>query len=805
MPRRITEVANPFPGLRPFRADEDFLFFGRENQVNMMVDKLARTRLLAVVGSSGSGKSSLVNCGLRPALHRGLMATAGTSWHVAQFRPGGNPIRALARALAHDGVLFSGFDAPDVSLADMVEATLRMSKLGLVDIFEQAPLPPATNLLVVADQFEELFRYRQVGEVGDQSQHARSQEVIAFVNLLLEAAEQRDRPIYVVLTMRSDFLGDCALIPRLPEAINEGQYLVPRMTRDELRSAIVGPVRVGDGEIAPILLTRLVNDVGDNPDQLSILQHALNRTWARWANEDARNGPLDLPQYDFIGTMTAALDRHAEKAFGELANDRERRICEVIFEALTDRGTDARGIRRPTTVKTLCELTKASAAELTKVVDVFRKPSRSFLMPPLPEVLEPDTVVDISHESLMRVWKRLIRWTEEEAESAARFRRLAESAVLYSQGKVMEMTDPELSLMLKWWEVTRPTAAWAERYAPGFELAAAYLEKSRAKRDAAAHEAAERDRMQSQRATVRRVIVAGTVLVAILVGNEILSTKRQQKELAQAFWTTDSLRVVAETTAAAAMTTIAALSRATSLQGLAEGAYASARTASSEALSSKYAQTGDSVRREADRTVREATSSLARLAVISAGGSLLTSGTASATDLFDVRRGARVTGTSGAVHASGMLGDVKADPDPDASVTFFKDGEPEMTVHWITWRLPQMATVRSVALYAKHDAPIDGYELRRAMASFALFVRAGSAWNEIKAYQPALPYGNGPDQTWLAVCLPVPSVRGDEFKAEFVQAVDILGQWSAPRVIALDGFADAKCGRTGGEAGESTK
>src|SRR5271157_1976587 len=99
-------LANPFPGLRPFHEDEEYLFFGRESQVDTMVDKLAASRFLAVVGTSGSGKSSLVNCGLKPALRRGLMASAGTHWRMAQFRPGGDPIKSLAHALATPGVLF---------------------------------------------------------------------------------------------------------------------------------------------------------------------------------------------------------------------------------------------------------------------------------------------------------------------------------------------------------------------------------------------------------------------------------------------------------------------------------------------------------------------------------------------------------------------------------------------------------------------------------------------------------------------------------------------------------------------------
>src|ERR1035438_9788523 len=97
------------------------------------------------------------------------------------------------------------------------------------------------------------------------------------------------------------------------------------MTRDERRSAIAGPAAVAGGEISPLLLTRLVNDVGDNPDQLSILQHALNRTWAEWQRQGGE-GPVDLPHYEAIGTMTHALDFHAERAYAELGDDRQKEI-----------------------------------------------------------------------------------------------------------------------------------------------------------------------------------------------------------------------------------------------------------------------------------------------------------------------------------------------------------------------------------------------------------------------------------------------------------------------------------------------
>jgi WD40 repeat protein len=505
---------NPFPGLRPFREDEEYLFFGRENQVDAMVDKLAATRFLAVVGTSGSGKSSLVNCGLRPALHGGLMVSAGTAWRMAQFRPGSDPMRAMARALAEDGVLFKDYQAGGLSLVDVVDTTLRMSKLGLIDIYEQAQLGEDVSLLIVVDQFEELFRYRQFRAGEKSNVYGVGEEATAFVNLLLEPKTQTRYPIYVVVTMRSDFLGECTQFPGLAEAINAGQYLVPRMTRDERRAAISGPVGVGGAEITPVLLTRLVNDVGDNPDQLSILQHALNRTWHQRIRS-ADNGPLDLPHYEAIGTMAHALDQHAEKAYAKLTTTRQQQICEKLFKALTDKATDPRGVRRPTKLGTLCALADAKEAEVTEVIEVFRIPSRSFLMPPAGERLSAETVVDISHESLMRVWERLKTWANEEAQSAQIYRRLVETAVLHRAGHAGLWQDPDLQIALNWREQSKANKVWGLRYHPEFDEAISFLEESRAAREAEVLLNEHRRRSDIKRARRRALIFGLAFLVSL--------------------------------------------------------------------------------------------------------------------------------------------------------------------------------------------------------------------------------------------------------------------------------------------------
>jgi tetratricopeptide (TPR) repeat protein len=503
-----TTITNPFPGLRPFETDEYRLFFGREGQSDALLERLERSRFLAVVGTSGSGKSSLVRAGLLPALRGGMMAGAGAGWRVAVARPGHDPLGNLARSLAEGGVLAgAGAGLAHEEREAVIEAMLRGGSLGLVDAAGAARLG-AEKLLVVIDQFEELFRFRAARAV------AADDEASAFVKLLLEAARQRDVPVYVVLTMRSDFLGDCAQFQGLPEAINDGQYLIPRMTRDERRFAIVGPVRVARSRMTEPLVNRLLNDVGDNPDQLPILQHALMRTWDEWRAKRPEHeaahaaGPkIDVCCYEAIGGMSDALSRHADEAYTELADERSRRIAELLFKALTERGPDNREIRRPTGLREICEIAGASEAEVAAVVEVFRREGRTFLMPPEGVELEPDTIIDISHESLIRNWGRLREWVKEEADAARIYRRLAEAAAAYRAGESGLLDDVTLGWVNRWQERYGPNRPWGMRYHADYDAAMAFLDESRRargrereEREAQRRETLERERREREQA-----------------------------------------------------------------------------------------------------------------------------------------------------------------------------------------------------------------------------------------------------------------------------------------------------------------
>ncbi len=506
-------LISPFPGLRSFEPDEVDLFFGREDQVDELLSRLQKSRFLGILGPSGSGKSSLVRAGLLPSLYGGFMADAGSGWRIAIFRPGGDPVVNLARALGQPDAL--GAQKQD-DFADVqhiiIETTLRSSAVrGLVDVVKQARLPEDENLLIVVDQFEELFRYKHNMEA-----ERAQEEATLFTQLLINASHQQEIPIYIAITMRSDFLGDCTEFPNLAETINEGMYLIPRMNREQRRLAITGPVAVGEAEIAPRLVIRLLNDVGDNPDQLPILQHALMRTWDYWCDHRQHGKPLDLHHYEKIGGMAGALDQHAEEAYRELPDEHHRAIAQVLFKRLTHKGSDARGVRRPTAILEICDVAGASVEEVVVVAETFRTEGRTFLMPPAGEALQANDKLDISHESLMRVWKRLIRWVDEEAQSEHTYRELATAAAIYQEGKRGVLVDPELQLYLNWRKQRTPNEAWALRYDPSLARAMTYLDYSAKERDRKlAHE--EYLRKQKLKRARRLAAFFGLAAVVIIV------------------------------------------------------------------------------------------------------------------------------------------------------------------------------------------------------------------------------------------------------------------------------------------------
>jgi WD40 repeat protein len=437
-----------------------------------------------------------------PILYGGFVANKTSNWNVVVARPGASPIDNLADAI-YKKIPRVSADEEDHKIRRKVIATLmRSSSLGLIEAIMQTKEFSDKNTLILIDQFEELFRFRR------QDDPEAINEALNFVNLLTEAIRYEGLPIYVVITMRSDFIGECAFFPELTRAINNSYYMIPQMTREQKRTAITGPVAVGGGEVTPRLVQRLLNDLGDNPDQLPILQHSLMRTWDYWTRHREAGEPLDVHHYEAIGTMKEALSLHANEAYDELTEG-QKRVCEKLFKSITEKGGDQnQGVRRPTRLSEITAIAGAREEDLIAIIDKFREPGRSLLTPAAGIKLTGDSIIDISHESLMRIWVRLKNWVDDEAEAIQMYQRLSEASAMYQIGKAGLWRPPDLQLALNWREKHKPSLIWAKRHNPAFERAMVFLDYSQKE-----YETEQRIKEMLQKRTLKR-----TRITAIIMG-----------------------------------------------------------------------------------------------------------------------------------------------------------------------------------------------------------------------------------------------------------------------------------------------
>jgi len=372
----------PYLGLSAFQATDADLFFGRGALVETLVDRIRRHRLVAVLGASGSGKSSLLHAGI---------ASAGCR-PVVTFTPGVFPIEECALHLA----AFSGGSAPALRrefAGDPTTVHLRVRQT-------LADHPAGTELLLVVDQFEELFTLC-----------ADTSERQAFITALAHAATAPRSRVRVVLGVRSDFFVHCSRHAELQPALSIGQVLVGPMSPDELREAIVKPAAAVHCTVENALVARLVAEAANQPGPLPLVSHALLATWRR------RQGmTLTVAGYEQTGGIRRALARTAEDVYAGFDLHQQTTAKQILLR-LTAPGEGTEDTKRRVT-RTELDDTPAVRAVLTAL-------TTARLI-----TVDHDTV-EITHEALIRHWPRLREWLATDRETLHVHRQLTDDAAVW--------------------------------------------------------------------------------------------------------------------------------------------------------------------------------------------------------------------------------------------------------------------------------------------------------------------------------------------------------------------------------------
>jgi WD40 repeat protein/class 3 adenylate cyclase len=389
----------PFKGLQYFDESDAALFFGREQLTAQLIQRLKEGRTLsAVIGASGSGKSSLVRAGLIPALKKGEPLPDGTrpppdspQWQIHIITPTAHPLEALATTLT------GGTQA--VAKAATLLATLSADPRSLSLFLRQEC--PNVHILLVVDQLEELFTL-----CHDDFERE------AFVDNLLGAIHSREGLFTLILTLRADFYAHLAQYPELREAVAKEQAYIGPMTSDELRRAIEGPAKRGHWDFEPGLVDLILRDVGDEPGALPLLSHALLETWKRRAGH-----VLTLKGYADAGGVHGAIAHTAESVYQSLFPE-EQADARDIFLRLTELGEGTEDTRRRVSLDELVSREKDPAP----VRQLLNKLADARL------ITLGEQTVEVAHEALIREWPALREWLNQNRESLRLHRRLTEAA-----------------------------------------------------------------------------------------------------------------------------------------------------------------------------------------------------------------------------------------------------------------------------------------------------------------------------------------------------------------------------------------
>lgn len=488
---RVELPPRPYPGLRPFKSAEWPVFFGREAMSDEVIARILAKRFLVVHGDSGCGKSSLIYAGVLPHLQQ-QTARSGVLWRTCAALPGEEPLWSLAKALA----LLDGSDETQQRETE-IRRTLNFGRKGAAALMTLLGADSNNQVCILLDQFEELFAH---------ARHHGAQEASLLIELLIGIHEQAAPGLCVVLTMRSEFLGNCANYPGFAEVVNATQYLLPQMQYADLVRAIREPATLYNGEVSQDLAERLIADAAATRDPLPLIQHGLmqlHRNFVVLAGE-ATDAPWKLTLDVYLSSernLCDFLSSHADTVAEHVAHGR---AIEDLFRALTDIDSDGHAVRRPQTFAQLVAVTGTPAQELQKILAAFRADGVSFLRPYGPEPLVLRDRVDVSHEALIRSWAKIADpsdgWLIREFRSGLIWRSLLVQADSFDLDRSKVLSPAAAEERATWLLGRNPH--WSERYGGGWERVQALIQASVTERDRRMEEDA-RQRSRAEEARMR--------------------------------------------------------------------------------------------------------------------------------------------------------------------------------------------------------------------------------------------------------------------------------------------------------------
>tara|TARA_A100001011_G_scaffold344797_1_gene380045 strand:+ start:1189 stop:4302 length:3114 start_codon:yes stop_codon:yes gene_type:complete len=498
-------------GLRPYRKEEADIFYGREKEVEGLLQILQKDKLVTVIGAPGTGKSSLINAGLIPRLEEGFLAQAGKQWSVCKFRPGISPIENMAYSLTSTGGLTLDGKSNTEDFSDYHQTLKDLGSLGLVQIYTKSEVNNKKNLLIVIDQLEDLFKFNRYFD------HEKSEQDDLLINILARTTKIKETAIYFAIVIQSDYVSYLSQYAKLQEIISKSQYAVPNFSKAGIKEIIENNFLDKGISFSNKAFKSIVDIVLADPTFLPNMQFLFQQIRiTKNVNSNQKVEPVDI---ESLGGVENCLKFAFEGSYQELSEVQKNhfeKICKALYTFDIDQDS------RYAQIMSISKVTALSVKEISDVIFIFKsKVNQSFEIIPRAitgveknnkKTLDLDDIINNKY-LLQRNWEREITWQDEEEESFKSFKTFSEITENFNSGKASLLFTPELELAKEWVENKFHNSNWAKKYRFNFKNTVDFIYKSI--RFHEENREREENRLRRKRKTTRLVVSVMSVLILI--------------------------------------------------------------------------------------------------------------------------------------------------------------------------------------------------------------------------------------------------------------------------------------------------
>ena len=469
---------NPFVGLKPYSKNTSNSYFGREQDVENLLQILQKNKLLTLNGVSGSGKTSLINSGLIPRLQNGFIGQAGKEWSITSFRPGINILLNLSHALTQNNVLKVDSKSNTTDQKYYSEIISNSGSMGVVEIYKRSDIFNKKNLLIIIDQLEDLFKYEKYFD------SSKSEDDNNLMDIIYRSVTMKNTAIYFLICIETPYLSKLTSYKKLQEIISKSQYAIQNLNQTGINQILENTFKkqniLFDSKVVDLFNQTLKEEISYLPN----FQFLLYKLYEKFVLNSSEKSIIDLEDIEDLGGLEHSIAKDFETIFSSSTKENQK-IVSLLFKAISSpqNNTDI----QYESILNISEYTNSTRVELSKIIKSFKKtfnnlfdvfePSITGISASANKTYDAKNILTLKYIKFLN-WERYTKWLDEEKTNFKDFKDFSEIAIKKSNNQVGFLKTPVLERAIVWQKNASTNKNWAKKYKLNFEQTINFINES---------------------------------------------------------------------------------------------------------------------------------------------------------------------------------------------------------------------------------------------------------------------------------------------------------------------------------------